>query len=179
MRTVFLLPLTALVAVVAGCGSKGRDQARSVPDRDLTLVTQAPAVEIASPVETRELRIQRPTVRSSLLAAGPASARRSSRLQPKVVLASVAAPGAAPAAAEPVEQPIGTVSIPDNGRELLPGKTVTVIPASSGPSTGPDQTDDLPRARGRTMVTRGGGTCPGRGRGPGIGIATGPRPDFR
>lgn len=177
MRTVFLLPLTALVAVAAGCGSEAREQRRSVPERDLTLVTQTAYVEIASPVETQVRR---------------APARRSSR-EPKVQLAVFTAPlaalgaGSAPvlAAPEPVAKPASTASTPeegassDNGRELLPGKTVTLIPASSGPSTGSDEADELPAARGRPMVVRGGGKCGGRGRGPGIGIAGAPRPDFR
>ena len=184
MRTDFLAPLTALVAVVAGCGSQAREQAaRSVPQRDLTLVTQTAQVEIASPVET-----QQPQPAARL-----APARRSSPLEPKVVLASVAAPlatleaGSAPVlpVANPVAQPAGTASTPEkgassgNGRELLPGKTVTVIPASSGPSTGSDIADEPLPPEGRTMVARGGGTCRGRGRGPGIGIGAAPRPDFR
>jgi hypothetical protein len=176
MRTIFLLPLTALMAVAAGCGSEARERAaRSAPERDLTLVTQAAQVEIASPVEMQHLRIQHRTVRPSQWAARVAPARRPSPLEPKLGLAAVAAPLAAP---EPVAQPATTAST-INDRELLPGKTVTVIPASSGPSAGSDRTDELPAARGRTIVAGGGGTCRGRGRGPGIGIAAAPRPDFR
>jgi hypothetical protein len=163
MRTISLLPLTALVAVAAGCGSEAREQAaRSVPKRDLTLVSYTSEVKIASPVETQQLRTR---------AARPAPARRSSSLEPTIAPVL--------AASEPVAQPAATAPTPDNDRELLPGKTVTVIPASSGPSTGADRTDDFPGARGRTIVTGGGGTCRGRGRRPGIGIATAPRPDFR
>jgi hypothetical protein len=166
MRTVFLFPLTALVAVAAGCGSEAREQAvRSVPQRDLTLVTQTAGVEIASPVEVQQLRIQHRTVRRSQLA---------------VRLAAVATPAPAPAPAlavpEPVVQPASTAATPANDRELLPGKTVTVIPATSTPSTGSNTADELP-PEGRTMVAHGGGTCRGRGRGPGI--AGAPRPDFR
>ena len=174
MRTTFLLPLTALVAVVAGCGSEVREQAAlSVPQRDLTLVTQTAEVKIASPVETQQ---PRPAARL-------APAHRSRPLQPKVKLADLWTPPPLPAASQPVAQPASTAPTPeegassDNDRELLPGKTVTLIPVSSGPSTGSDRTDELPEVRGRTMVARGGGTCRGRGRGPGIGAA--PRPDFR
>lgn len=171
MRTIILLPLT-LIVVVAGCGSEVRDQAvRSVPQRDLTLVTQTPEVEIASPVETQQLRVQRRTV--------PASQPAARQARAKVHLATVLTPAPILTAAEPVARPAVTEATPPNDRELLPGKTVTVIPASSGPSPGPARTDDLPAARGRTMVTWGGGTCRGRGRGPGIGIAAAPRPDFR
>jgi len=178
MRPLFLLPLTALVAVVGGCGSEVRDQAApSVPQRDLTLVPQTAQVEIASPVETQQPQ------RAARLARAP----RSSPLEPKPELAAVAAPlaalgaGSVPvlAAPEPLAQPVTMASTSDNDRELLPGKTVTVIPASSGPSPGSDSADEPPAARGRTMVVRGGGTCRGGGRGPGIGIAGAPRPDFR
>jgi hypothetical protein len=183
MRAQFLFPLTALVAVAAGCGSVGREQAaRSVPQRDLTLVPQTPAVEIASPVETHQLRVQRQTVH-------PAFSSR--LLEPKVSFASVTVPlaalGASPAPVlavpEPVVQP-ATAAASANDRELLPGKTVTVIPVTNTPSTGSDGTDELPETRGRTMVAHGGGGhggggCRGRGRGPGIGIANAPRPDFR
>jgi hypothetical protein len=161
MRTIVLFPLTALVAVAAGCGS-GEQGTRSVPQRDLTLVQQTPAVEIASPVETHQLRVQDRTVRHSQLA---------------VRLAAVTLPAPVLAVPEPVTQPVSTPVTPANDRELLPGKTVTVIPASSTPSTGSDGTDELPATRGRTMVAHGGGGC--RGRGPGIGMAPAPRPDFR
>ena len=171
MRTIVLLPLTALVAVVAGCGSVGREQAtRSVPQRDLTLVPQTPAVEIASPVETHQLRVQQRTVR-------PAFSSRP--LEPKVSFASVTVPAPVLAIPEPVAQPASMAAASGNDRELLPGKTVTVIPVSNTPSTGSDGADELPAARGRTMVAHGGGGCRGRGRGPGIGIANAPRPDFR
>ena len=172
MRTIFLLPFT-FIATAAGCGSGARESAtREVPQRDLTLVTQASAVEIAAPVEMQQPR-----------APERGRAPRSRPVQPNVILASVVVPVAAPipAAAEPVAQPATTASSANNDRELLPGKTITIIPASNGPSAGPDETDELPGARDRTMVTRGGGKCGGRGRGrgPGIGIATAPRPDFR
>jgi hypothetical protein len=170
MRTIFLAPLTvlALVAGVAACGSRASEPgAHSAPPRDLTLVTQTAQVEIASPVETQQ--------------AQPAARRapRSRPLGPKVKLGGRWTPPPLPAVSHPVAHPVSTSPTPANDRELLPGKTVTVLPASSGPSAGPDQTDDFPTARGRTMGTRGGGTCRGRGRGPGIGIAAAPRPDFR
>lgn len=182
MRTSSLLPLTALVAVVAGCGSEARVQAgRSVPQRDLTLVTQTAEVKIASPVEMQQLRVRQATARRSPSAARPVSATRSHRtLKPSA--AAVAAPLATLAAGSapiPAAEPAGTALTSDNPRELLPGKTVTMIPASTGPSPGSGTADEAPPERGGIMVVRGGGTCRGRGRGPGIGIATAPRPDFR
>jgi hypothetical protein len=170
MRTIVLFPLTALVAVAAGCGSAGREQAtRSTPPRDLTLVTQTAGVEIASPVEVQQLRIHQRTIRQ---------APRSSR-EPKIILAAAAVAAPVLAVPEPAAQPVSTEATPANDRELLPGKTVTMIPASSTPSTGSDAADEPPPEQGRTMVARGGGTCRGRGRGPGIGMAPAPRPDFR
>lgn len=176
MRTIVLLPLTALMAVAAGCGSNVREQgARSVPQRDLTLMPQAPGVQIASPVEMQQVRTS-PTVHHSQWATRLVPAPRSTRLEPKLQLAAFSTPAPVPAVPQPVAQP----STPANDRELLPGKTVTVIPVSSGPSTGTDKTDGLPADRGRTMIAHGGGgTCRGRGRGPGIGMAPAPRPDFR
>ena len=166
MRAVVLSRLTALVAVAAGCGSVGREQAtRSVAQRDLTLlVPQTSVVEVASPVEAHQLRVQHRTVRHSQLA---------------VRLAAVTLPAPALAVPEPVAQPVSTPAASANDRELLPGKTITVIPASSTPSTCSDGTDELPATRGRTKVAHGGGGCRGRGRGPSIGMAPAPRPDFR
>jgi hypothetical protein len=178
MRTVYLLPLTAMVAVVAGCGSQGRDPAaRSVPQRDLTLAAQTREVDIASPVELQNLRTQYRTVRPARTPRR-SSAQRPSPVVTKPASASVATAPTVVLASYPVAEPANTAPEAANDRELLPGKTVTLIPASSGPSAAPDETGDFPTARG-TMVARGGGRCPGRGRGPGIGIATGPRPDFR
>lgn len=159
MRPILPLHLISLVAVVAGCRFEaGQSAARSIPQRDLTLVTQTAPVEIASPVEMRLIKHR--TVRPSRTTARPARAPRSSPLRPKVVLASVA-PAPILAAPEPVAQP--------NDRELLPGKTVTVIPASTGPSPGSDAADETPGRRGHS--------CRSRGRGPDI--AGVPRPDFR
>jgi hypothetical protein len=175
MRTAFLLPLAAVVAVVAGCDSQGSERAaRSVPRRDLTLVEPAHAVGIASPVELQNLRTNYRSARPSQRAT-----RRSRPAEPTVMLAAVAA-APAPVVAVPgsAAQP-ATTPESANSRELLPGKTVTLIPASSGPSSGSDWTDELPRAKGATMGVGGGGRCPRRGRGPGIGIAGIPRPDFR
>jgi hypothetical protein len=181
MRTVLLLPITVMVAVAAGCGSEGRETAaRSVPGRDLTLQPPNAGVEVASAVELQSLRPQQYTARaSSRRTHRPASASHSRPTQPKVVLAAVApAPVLAVPASAPVASP-AVASEPVNDRELPPGKTVTIIPASSGPSTVLDDTDEFPGVRGGTMVTRGGGTCRPRGRRPGIGIAGVPRPDFR
>ena len=167
MRIVSLLPLAALTAVVSACGSGEREQrARALPQRDLTLVTASVQVEVASPVEMRRLRPQRRTVRPS--------PSRQPTVRHAMMVEAVPVP-----AAEPVAPPVSSTPTAANDRELLPGKTVTLIPVSSGPSASPDETGELPAVRGRAVVGYGGGRCRGGGRGPGIGIATAPRPDFR
>lgn len=190
MRTVYLLPLAAVVAAVGGCRSQGRESAAiSLPQRDLTLAAQAPKVEIASPVELQQLRTQYRAVRLSPIAR-PRSARRSSLVETKPEPAAVAA-AAAPVlpTPNPVAPPAGTPADQGSDRELLPGETVTVIPASSGPSSGVEGTDESPTIRrgwggggsgmgGGGSGMGGGGRCPGRR--PDIGIAGLPQPsDFR
>jgi hypothetical protein len=177
MRTILLLPLTALVAAVAGCGTETRERATgSLPTRDLTLVTQSSELKIASPVETGQLRPQLRSAHPSERVAWPRAARRTSPPEPKLRLAVFTEPAPILAPAEPVERPDSAAATPLDDHELPPGKTVTVIPASSGPSPGSDEAGEPP-AEGRTRVAHGGGTCRGRGRGPGITGA--PRPDFR
>jgi hypothetical protein len=152
MRTVFLLSLTAVVAVAAGCGSA------STPRRDLTLVTHASAPEIASPVETERPVIQHRSVRPSQRARAPRASRA-----PKVKLADVRVPTPVLVIPQPVARPSGAAATPADDRELLPGKTVTLIPASSGPSIDSDRTNELSEARGQTKRARGkgrhGGGC--------------------
>jgi len=58
------------------------------------------------------------------------------------------------------------------GRELAPGKTVTVIPVSSGPTLEADEDDSwLPSERPRGIIVGGGDRCRRRGGVRGIGIA--------
>jgi hypothetical protein len=170
MGKIFLLPLPVVViAVAAGCGSEGRKQtALALPPRDLTLQAQTAEIEIASPVELQQLRPRRQTMRPS---------RRTTRPRPAAI---VAEPVVTLAVADSAPQSASPAPIPANDRELLPGTTVTVIPASSGPSTTPEWTDEPPRTKGPGfVVVRGGGTCPPRGVRRGIGVAAFPRPHFR
>jgi hypothetical protein len=164
MRIGFLLPLAVGVTVAAGCGSKPREQAAlSVPQRDLTLQTQAAGVDVASPVE-----LERPTQTRAV---------RSTRRVPRL-------PRPTPIPPKPVIEtvvpaiPISTAAEPANDRELTPGVTVTLIPAGNGPSTAVDETGEYPKARPHPIVVRGGDICPPRGLGPGIGITVFPRPRF-
>ena len=145
MRAVSLLPLAVAAVVLAGCAAETpskRETATpgagesSIPERDLTLRSPAtPAVAVASPVElsrpapkvlpTRRIVSRRPAKPATVPAPvrAPAPAVEAPAPAPAVALTAVAAEAA------PVEEvAVGA------GRELAPGKTVTVIPASSGPS---------------------------------------------
>jgi DNA polymerase-3 subunit gamma/tau len=137
-------------------------------ERDLTL--QAPAtavVEVASAVElSRPVVEPRPTTRP----------RRSSRPAPApaptpdpVPVAAPEAEAAAPMVAEPA--PVEDV-VAGAGRELAPGKTVTIIPASSGPSSAPVEPAWGPAEGARGIMVGGhGDRCRPRGGVRGIGIA--------
>jgi hypothetical protein len=178
MRYTSLLPFSALLAITMGCGSEPREKpVRSVAKRDLTLVSQTPQLQIASRVETAQLPTRR-TVRLSPAAARPTAVSRFRSPEPQVHLASITLPAIVVATPQPLPEPTATAA-PVDDRELPPGKTVTLIPASSGPSIDTDRTDELPSIAGAPMAEPGGGRCGGRGRGPGIGIAGAPRPDFR
>jgi hypothetical protein len=177
MRPVVLFPLAALLVVAAGCGSEAREpSARSELKRDLTLVSGAAGVEVASPVETRQIR---PQHRSDPSSRPAARSSRAPLATSRVTLIDVWAPGPLTAAPRPVVQPATPEASSENSRELLPGKTVTLIPASSGPAVETDRAGDLPEISRPTMIVRGGGTCGGRGRAPGIGKPGSPAPDFR
>lgn len=172
MRIVFLLPLAAVVAA-SGCGSERTKQpAPSVPERDLTLQTALSAqVEIASPVELQRIPAE---------PQGGHAVRRTRRhapaFQPTIAPAALKSTTAtAIPVLQPAAEPVTVVSEPANPHELPPGKTITIIPASSGPSTASDPSDDAPGGRtrmgGAVGGGHGGGTCRGRGRGIGGGSA--------
>jgi hypothetical protein len=177
MRSPVLLRLMALVTMVAGCGSQAEQPAaRSIPKRDLTLVRQAPPIETASAVEMAQPKVQQRAI-PVRQRARPAPVRAAPVLEPKIEPVTLPLRVVAPAAIDSVAEP--AAAEPANARELPPGKTVTVIPASSGPSVETDDFDDFPPLRGGTLI-RGEGTCRGRGRGRGPGgIGGTPLPAFR
>jgi hypothetical protein len=168
MRSAFLFPLS-LSLVVGGCGSQVKEPAaRSDLERDLTLVGQAPQTAIATPIELG--RIRTPTGRGSTV-----SSRH--RIRHRATRSTVSAP-------KPVEVVAGTPrfrvvqptsTTPADPRELLPGKTVSVIPVSGGIS-------DADGADGFAAPGYGtGGSGMGGGRRAGGGSGMGgdyPRPDF-
>jgi hypothetical protein len=168
MRIEFLLPLAAVVAA-SGCGSERTKQpAPSVPERDLTLqISRSPQVEIASPVELQRIPAEPRTNHAFRRTRRPVPG-----FQPTIVPADLKSTTAT--ALQPAAEPVAVVSESANPHELPPGKTITIIPASSGPSTASDPADDAPESRTRMGGAVGGGhggTCRGRGRGIGGGSA--------
>jgi hypothetical protein len=169
MRIVFLLPLAAVVAA-SGCGSdRTKQPAPSVPVRDLTLqAAQSAQVEIASPVELRRTPAEPRTSRESRR-----TRRHAHVFQPTTVPVALKTTTATPVPVlQPATEPVTVISEPANPHELPPGKTITVIPASSGPSSAPDPSDDAPEIRTRMGGSIGGGhggTCRGGGGGSGMG----------
>jgi hypothetical protein len=124
MRAIALLPLA--IAVAAGCGHDHEQQVPpAVPQRDLALPAPAGEVKVASPVELQQLRIHR-TAHSFR------RAKRSAPAEPKITLAAVAT-APAPVLLHPVSVVEPVAPAKANDRELAPGQTVTVIPASNGP----------------------------------------------
>jgi hypothetical protein len=173
---VMLLPLALAVVAAGGCrtASEGTEQAAlGVPQRDLTLQqAAAPEVEIASPVELARAPSERPTTQRPRSAHRPASARHPKPTLPEVAPATLT-PIAAPA------QPAATALTPSepeaaDPHALAPGESVTIIPASSGPTTPADWTDERPSGRERGVAVGGGGhggRCKPRGTGmPGRGL---------
>ena len=181
MRVPSLLPLLT-VTVLAGCATESpqpsshetafRGAGAADPARDLTLQARAmPAVEVASPVE-----LSRPA---------PEAPRRASTSRKPVAApapAPVPVPEASPAPAFREAVAVVTMDVAPAeevalgaGQELAPGRTVTLIPASSGPSSAPAEPSWVPTGPGRGVIIEGGGggggKCRPRGGGRGIGIA--------
>lgn len=175
MRTAFLIPLAFTSVVMIGCGSEAsnvseRDEtgtnAVASPERDLTLsVPQIPPTEVASAVEL------------SAPKSHPVSTRRHyPRPRPKPAPSPAAASAPEPVSTRTVREALAEAAPLDDaatgGRELAPGRTVTIIPVASGPSVEADEGDSwMPSGPSRGVVVGGGGTCRRRGGAGGIGIA--------
>jgi hypothetical protein len=165
MRALPLVPLLVL-AVAGGCGPAPEESGRisRVPARDLTLErSPAPAVQVASPLEVSSARPEQPRTHRPRRAprAAPAPSPVPAPADAAPVAQPVATPAPAPAAA-PARAEAEAAADP---HALAPGRTVTVIPASSGPSVGSDPAESPPSRAGRAiLVGRGhGGTCQPRG----------------
>ncbi len=152
------------LGLAAACGTgtgKGEESARASLERDLTLRSAGPPlVQVASPVELgrpEPPRVKTPR-RRSVPKPAPAPSERPPRPEatPSPEPVAVAAPVAVAVADLPAPAELAPVG---NGRELAPGETVTMIPASSGPSTGSDDIG-LPAETGRGLFKGGAGRCP-------------------
>ncbi len=184
MRPPSLLSFV-IAALVAACGSEVSSlpeadetaiRAPAAPERDLTL--QAPAasvVEVASPVELSRPEPQRTVSREANPRPSPKPRPRPAPMpEPEPEDPPAPEPVAVPAVAvaELEVAPVADEQPAAGGRELAPGKTVTVIPASNGTVVEADTDDSwLPSERARGIIGAGGGTCRPRGGVRGIGIA--------
>lgn len=143
------------LGLLAGCSGAppAGDGSADALARDLKLANApAPEVEVASRVELGLPEPPAPPVRRPRPTPKPAPAPA---LEPVAELEPVPEPAAvpAPAAVAVAEAPAPAPT----GRELAPGQTVTVLPASSGPSTGGRELD-YPEGQG--LKAGGGGHCP-------------------
>jgi hypothetical protein len=190
MRMTNTFPLACTVALLAACAAEAprslpgetassgaaADAPTNTPSRDLTLqLPAAPALEVASPVELsrpdpKPTPAPRPKV-SRRPAPAPAPAPKPvAEVSPSPAVVPIPSLPVTEVGAQPVEEESAAAG---SGRELAPGKTVTVIPASAGSSTpleAEDSWSESGPARG-ILVGGGGGRCRPRGGVRGIGIA--------
>ena len=153
MRNRFLLSLTIAVAAgTSACHEQAQEETATALQRDLTLAAPVPNVEIASPME---LERPQPRVTRSRAPRRHVSARKFPTIPPEPIRPVVIVRASL--------RPTETAPEPAIGRELPPGKTVTLIPTSSGPSTSTDPSVD----EGLRMIQRGHRCPPAR---PGIGV---------
>ena len=164
MRQRLIFPLVIAAAVLAGCESapEATEQATArVPHRDLTLpqLPAAPAA-VASAIEIPRTPPNRSATRPRRVpkSAPVSHSTPKAEIPPPAVEATASEPADAPALA-----PAPAPSPPPSPRELAPGQTVTVIPASSGPSVVAEPRDEVPSRAGRAIMRGRGGTCRPRG----------------
>jgi len=186
MRAASILPLAFTAAVLAGCAAESPQTAKqqtasrgveefALPDRDLTLQRPAaPAVEVASPVELSRAAPDPEPTRRARVSPKPAPAPAPDPVPEAAPAAQAAVPDSTVAVAEVLAEPAPVEDV-GVGRELAPGKTVTIIPASSGPTfTAEDPSWAPAEGRRGTIIGTGegrGGRCRPRGGVRGIGIA--------
>jgi hypothetical protein len=154
------------LGLVAACGTgaaPGAEEtaARTSLQRDLTLGGSAPpVVEVASAVELGRAQPPRNSTprRRSVPKPAPAPSEAPPRPEATPSPEPVAAPE--PVAVAALELPAAAEPAPRNDRELAPGETITLIPASTGTASGGGGDIGLPAERGRGMWKGGAGNCP-------------------
>ena len=184
MRAVSIVPLAFTIAVMSGCAADSprtpnhetasRGEGGAPSDRDLTLQTAAAAaLEVASPVELSRPKPEPQPERRSRISPKPAPAP-APKPPPDAAPAAEAAmplPGVAVAEVLAAPAPVEDEAA-GSGRELAPGKTVTIIPVSNEPSFTPEDPSWDPAEGRRGVIVGGGGDrCRPRGGVRGIGIA--------
>ena len=163
--------LSLALAAACGGGQAGHEESgagRAALDRDLTLQTGAPAVvEVASPVELGRAEPPRDPTPGRRSTPRPAPAPAAQPPAPEAAPTPEPVAVAVPVAVAALETPAPAQPAPLAGdRELAPGETVTVIPASTS-GTGGDI--GLPAEPGRGIFKGGAGNCPHPPRGIGGG----------
>lgn len=159
----------ALAAAVTGCReAQNSGNEAGVPERDLTLESSATStVQVASPIELARAPVQ---AAHALRPIRVTATRRSARPRSKPLPVTEPAPAPVAAPVTPAPTPAAEATEPlagaGLGRELAPGRTVTVIPASTGSTPEPTDLPDLPaRAEGRGIFVGGGSGMGGGCRG--------------
>jgi hypothetical protein len=160
MRASSLLPIALAAAAATGCSSNPSTTAsHSVPVRNLSVPSHAlHRPKFASPLELGQVRHHSTHLprKSKLISLAAAPTIIPVTFRP--------APGSS-SAPQPAPEPVRAAE-PVNEHELPPGQTVTLIPASSGPSVAPDLPDQpAPKARrhsGRAGKGGGRGSCHSR-----------------
>ena len=179
MRTASLIPLAFAMAVLAGCADEVSDSshresaARTAAslERDLTLsAPRIAATEVASPVELARAKPE--PARAPQPRPRPKPAPAPAAAPEPEVTAAAPEPVVTPTVSEALAEPVPLDDAASGGRELAPGRTVTIIPATSGPSVEADEGDSWGASEpSRGIFVGGGDTCRRRGGGGGIGIA--------
>lgn len=178
MRIPLILPLALVAVALGGCRAHSEETeqaALGVSQRDLTLQQPAaPEVSVASSTELGRTPSERPRAPSPRRARQSTPAPSPLAAKPDEHGDSTGTPVTVPVAAETEFQPVALAPDdlePPDPHALPPGRSVTVIPASAGPTDG-GWTDAGPsRREGGASVgggTHGGGCKPrGPGRMPG------------
>src|SRR3954462_14412834 len=174
MRNVILFSLPLTIIAVAGCGSQPRAEPRASDlERDLTLVTKNRDRAVASPLELGEVRSQKGNTDTYQRVVKAVRHRRARHATVRVAEPAPSAPTKHPVlvdvpAPSPAAQPSAAAAVPADSHELPPGKTITMIPVSSGPSPSESQRgpEDIPPA---FMGGTGGSGMGGGGSGMGGG----------
>ena len=175
MRIPMILPLALVVLALGGCRGQSEETeqaALGVSQRDLTLQQPtAPEVSVASSTELGRTPSERPKAPNPRRArqSTPAPARLPVDPDERGDSAGISVTAAVPADTQ--FRPVALVPDdlePPDPHALPPGRSVTVIPASAGPTTDRGWTDAGP-SRGEGGASVGGGPHGGRckPRGPG------------